>query len=115
MASSKVSFREIGAVTIVDLGGLLRLGQSSEALRAAIQELANKRQGRILLNFRDVTEIDSAGIGEPVSAYTTVKGIDGQLKLLSPPKKVRDMLKITKLENVIVVYANEEAAVRSFS
>jgi anti-sigma B factor antagonist len=114
MALSKVSFREIGVVTIVDLGGLLRLGQSSAALRAAIRGLVDKRQGKILLNFHDVTEIDSAGIGELVSAYTTVKGIDGQLKLLSPPKKVRDMLKITKLENVIEVYANEEAAVRSF-
>jgi anti-sigma B factor antagonist len=115
MASSKPTFREVGVVTIVDLSGLLRLGQSSAVLRAAIQELADKRRGKILLNFRDVTEIDSAGIGELVSAYTTVKAIDGKLKLLSPPKKVCDMLKITKLENVIEVYANEEAAVRSFS
>jgi anti-sigma B factor antagonist len=115
MPLSKATFREVGVVTIVDLSGLLRLGESSAVLRTAIRELIEKQQGKIVLNFRDVTEIDSAGIGELVAAYSTVKSRDGRLKLLNPPKKVCDMLKLTQLMKVMEVYADEESAIRSFS
>jgi anti-sigma B factor antagonist len=115
MPASKATFREVGVVTIVDLSGLLRLGESSAVLRLAIRQLVDKRRNKILLNFRDVTEIDSAGIGELVAAFATVKNKDGRLKLLSPPKKVCDMLKLTQLLKVLEVYADEESAIRSFS
>jgi anti-sigma B factor antagonist len=115
MPASKATFREVGVVTIVDLSGLLRLGESSAVLRLAIQELLERRRRKILLNFRDVTEIDSAGIGELVAAYATVKAHNGSLKLLSPPKKVCDMLKLTQLLKVMDVHVDEESAVHSFS
>ena len=115
MPSSKATFRERGVVTIVDLSGLLRLGESSAVLRTAIHELMDKQCKKIVLNFRDVTEIDSAGIGELVAAYSTVKSKNGRLKLLNPPQKVCDMLKLTQLLKVLEVYADEESVVRSFS
>lgn len=102
-------------MTIVDLSGLLRLGESSAVLRAAIHELLDKQRKKIVLNFRDVTEMDSAGIGELVAAYSTVKARNGRLKLLNPPQKVCDMLKLTQLLKVLEVYADEESAVRSFN
>lgn len=115
MPSSKATFREIGVVTIVDLSGLLRLGESSAVLRTAIRELIDKQCNKIVLNFRDVTEIDSAGIGELVAAYSTVKNKNGRLKLLNPPQKVCDMLKLTQLLKVLEVYVDEESVVRSFN
>ena len=102
-------------VTIVDLSGLLKLGESSVVLRTAISELIAKQCSKIVLNFHDVTEIDSAGIGELVAAYTTVKSKNGRLKLLQPPQKVSNMLKLTQLLRVIDVYTDEDAAVRSFN
>lgn len=113
--ASKATFREAGAVTIVDLKGLLMLGDSSAVLRAAMGDLMNKQCNKILLNFRDVTEIDSAGIGELLAAFHAVKSKDGQLKLLNPPKKIRDVLKLTQLLKVLDVYTDEEAAIQSFS
>ena len=115
MPSSKATFREVGMVTIVDLSGLLKLGESSVVLRTAISELIAKQCSKIVLNFHDVTEIDSAGIGELVAAYTTVKSKNGRLKLLQPPQKVSNMLKLTQLLRVIDVYTDEDAAVRSFN
>jgi anti-sigma B factor antagonist len=114
MASSKVTFRDVGGVTIVDLQGLLMLGESSAVLRRAMRELMDQQCQKIVLNFRQVTSIDSAGVGELVAALSTVKSKDGQLKLLNPPQKVRDMLKLTQLVKVLEVYTDEEAAVRSF-
>jgi len=90
------------------------LGESSAVLRTAMRELMAKQCRNIVLNFRDITEIDSAGIGELVAAFGTVKSKDGQLKLLNPPKKVRDVLKLTQLAKLMDVYVDEESAIRSF-
>lgn len=114
MASSKANVREVGVVTIVDLKGLLMLGESSAVLRMTIRELMDRQCRKIVLNFREVTQIDSAGVGELVAAFSTVKSKDGQLKLLNPPKKVQDMLKLTQLVKLIDVYADEQSAIRSF-
>ena len=114
MPSSKATFREIGPVTIVDLSGMFMLGESSAVLRKAILELIGKRQSKIILNFPDVTSIDSAGVGELVAAYTEIRRIEGRVRLLNPPKKVCDMLELTQLSKVFQVYADEPSALRSF-
>ena len=114
MPSSKANFRDVGAITIVDLRGLLLLGESSAVLGQAISELIRKERSKIILNFRDVTAIDSAGVGELVAAYTETTSRGGWLKLLDPPKKICDMLELTKLSRVLEVHTTEESALRSF-
>ena len=114
MPSSKATFRDVGAVTIVDLSGMFMLGESSAVLRKAILDLIGKRRGKIILNFRDVTSIDSAGVGELVAAYAEIKRIEGRVRLLNPPKKVCEMLELTQLSKVFQVYADEQSALRSF-
>jgi anti-sigma B factor antagonist len=114
MPSSKATFREIGPVTIVDLSGMFMLGESSAVLRKAILDLIGKRQSKIILNFHDVTSIDSAGVGELVAAYTEIRRIEGRVRLLNPPKKVCDMLELTQLSKIFQVYADEPSALRSF-
>jgi anti-sigma B factor antagonist len=74
-----------------------------------------KNQNKILLNLADVTYIDSSGIGELVSAFTTVTNTGGQLKLLHLNKRVKDLLQITKLYTVFEVKEDEADAIRSFS
>jgi anti-sigma B factor antagonist len=114
MPPSKATFRDVGAVTVVDLSGMFTLGESSAVLRHAVLDLIGKRQDKIVLNFRDVTTIDSAGVGELVAAYTEIKRIEGRVKLLNPPKKVCDMLELTQLSKVFQVYADEQSALHSF-
>ena len=74
-----------------------------------------KNQTKILLNLGDVTYIDSSGIGELVSGYTTVANTGGQLKLLNLNKRVKDLLQITKLYTVFEVKEDEAEAIRSFA
>jgi anti-sigma B factor antagonist len=111
---SSVALREIGAVTIVDLSGSLILGESTALLRATIQELLDKRRIQIILNFSDVSAIDSAGIGELVGAYAPVKTRGGEMKFLNPRERVYDVLKLTQLSKVFEVYTDEALALRSF-
>lgn len=114
MASSKATVRDIGPVTIVDLNGLLMLGEPCAVLRRAITDLMAKQRSKIILNFRNVTGIDSAGVGEVIASFKTAKSEDGRLKLLNPPEKISDMLALTRLSNILEVYTDEAAAIRSF-
>jgi anti-sigma B factor antagonist len=91
------------------------LGEASSTFRDTIRELVSKGEKKLLLNLAEVSYIDSSGIGELVSAYTTVTNQGGQLKLLNLTKRIQDLLQITKLYTVFEVFDDEAKAVRSFS
>jgi len=110
----KSSTRQVNGVTIVDLSGRITLGEGSVLLRDMVRDLVTKGQRKILLNLGDVTYIDSSGIGELVSAFTTVRNQGGELKLLNLTKKVHDLLQITKLYTVFDVKDDEATAVAAF-
>jgi len=112
--SIKASTRLLDGVTIVDVSGRITLGEGSSTLRETVRDLVSKGQKNILLNLGDVNYIDSSGIGELVSSYTSVSNQGGKLKLLNLQKKVHDLLQITKLYTVFEVHTDEPAAVRSY-
>jgi anti-sigma B factor antagonist len=107
--------RQLGDVTIVDFSGKITLGEGSAMLRNAVRELVDGGNKKILLSLYDVDYIDSSGIGELVSAYTTVKNAKGELKLLHLTKRVHDILQITRLFTVFDVQTEEGAAIKSFT
>ncbi len=113
--SMKASTRQVDGVTIVDLSGRITLGEGSVVLREAVKDLLGKGQKKILLNLGDVSYIDSSGIGELVSAFTSVRNQGGELKLLHLTKKVHDLLQITKLYTVFDVKDDEAGAIAAFS
>ena len=110
----KATNRQINGVTVVDMSGRITLGEGSVILRDTIKDLLGKGQKKILLNLGDVTYIDSSGIGELVSAFTSVRNQGGELKLLNLTKKVHDLLQITKLYTVFDIRDDETAAIGSF-
>ena len=111
----KSNSRRVDGVTIMDLSGRITLGEGSVVLRDQIRDLLSKGEKKILLNLGDVTYIDSSGIGELVSAFTTVRNQGGELKLLNLTKKVHDLLQITKLYTVFDVKDDEASAIKAFS
>ena len=113
--SMKIKTRQVDGVTIMDCSGRITLGEGSVTLRDAVRDLLGKGSKQILLNLGDVTYIDSSGIGELVSAFTTVRNQGGDLKLLNLTKKVHDLLQITKLYTVFDVKDDEASAVASFA
>jgi anti-sigma B factor antagonist len=110
-----VTNRVVGDVSVVDVAGRITLGEGASALRENIRGLVAKGNKKILLNLSDVSYIDSSGIGELVSGFTTVTNQGGVLKLLGLTKRVKDLLQITKLYTVFEVFDDEAAAVRSFA
>ena len=113
--SMKVTTRQVDGITILDLSGRITLGEGSVTLRDSIRDVLAKGSNKILLNLGEISYIDSSGIGELVSAFTTVKNAGGELKLLNLTKKVHDLLQITKLYTVFDVKDDETSAVAAFS
>ena len=114
MAELDVKERQAGDVTILDLSGEVRIGDSSVALRDSIRNLADQGKKKVLLNLGGVKYIDSSGIGELIANYTTLKRGGGQLKLLNLTDRVQNLLVITKLLTVFDAYDNEAEALKSF-
>jgi anti-sigma B factor antagonist len=110
----EINERQIGDVVILDLSGRITIGEGSVQLRDVVSNLLTAGRNRIILNLGAVTYVDSSGIGELVSRYTTTKNQGGQLKLLQLPKKIKDLLMITKLLTVFEIYEDEETALASF-
>ena len=114
--SLTVATREVDGVTIVDLGGRITLGDASSGkLRESVREILGGGAKKILINLADVSYIDSSGLGELVSTYTTASNQDAAVKLLNVQAKVQDLLQITKLYTVFDSFDNEADAILSFS
>jgi anti-sigma B factor antagonist len=109
-----IASREVDGVTILDLSGKITLGEGSVQLREAIRDLIGKGSRNILLNLGNVNYIDSSGLGELVSAFTTAKNQSISLKLLNLTRKVHDLLQLTKLYTVFDIFDDEASAIASY-
>ncbi len=110
----KITERKRGDVTILDIDGKITIGAGDIALRQAVQNALAGGATKIVLNLSRVSTIDSSGVGELVSSFTTATNRGATLKLASLPDKVNDVLMITQLITVFDVYDTEDEAVRSF-
>jgi anti-sigma B factor antagonist len=111
--SMHLKARRIDDIVILDLSGRITIGEGTLVLRDQIQRLLAAGDRKFLLNLADVDYIDSSGLGELVTAFTTVRNQEGQLKLLNLTRRVQDLLQITKLLTVFEVFSSETEAVKS--
>lgn len=114
MAELNIKERQAGDVIVLDLDGKITIGEGSVALRSAVRRLVEENKKKILLNLAGVGYVDSSGIGELVSSFSSVSREGGQLKLLNLTQKIQDLLAITKLLTVFDVYEDESSAVSAF-
>lgn len=110
----KISQRERDNVVILDCKGKITIGVGDVALREAVHAALDSGARNLLINLESVSTVDSSGVGELVSSYTTVTNRGGKLKLVNLPSKVSDILQITQLITVFEVFDDEDEAVQSF-
>lgn len=107
----KIEVRHREGVTIIAPKGKITIGVGDIALREAVHEALAAGANSILVDLSGVTTIDSSGIGELVSAYTTVTNKGKKLALMHLPAKVADLLQITQLITVFTIYDDEDEAI----
>ncbi len=105
--------RRLDDVLILDLSGRITMGEGTLVLRNQIQKVLVSGERKFLLNLADVDYIDSSGLGELVTSFTTVRNQGGQLKLLKLTRRVHDLLQITKLLTVFEVFNSEAEALKT--
>lgn len=110
----QASTRAVDGVAIVDISGQLRLGEGTGKLREVVQQLMSEGYRKILLNLGGVIHIDSSGIGELMSNYTTLRNAGGELKLMNLHKNVRNLLQVTRLYTLFDVHDDQNAAISAF-
>ena len=110
----KIEARHDRGVTVLEPKGKITIGVGDVALREAVSEALEAGARNILVDLGEVTTIDSSGIGELVSAYTTVTNRGGKLKLVNLPPKVTDILQITQLISVFEVFETVDEALATF-
>src|SRR5512136_1726427 len=111
----KFSSRQVENVVIIDIEGKILLGDGDVEIKQAVEGHLAKGHKSILLNLAKVPYIDSAGLGEIIRCYTTLRKHGGDLKLLAPNQRLVDLLGVTKLVNVFDWYGDESSALASFS
>lgn len=114
MAAIQASTRLVEGIVIVDISGQLRLGEGTGRLREIVQQLMREGYRKMLLNLGGVVHIDSSGIGELMSIYTSLRNQGGELKLMSLTKNVRNLLQVTRLYTVFDVHEDQTRALQSF-
>lgn len=110
----KINVRQSDGVTIIQVKGKVTIGEGDVALRQAVHDVLDSGAKNVLVDLSEVTTIDSSGVGELVSSYTTVTNRGGKLKLLNLPPKVVDILQITQLITVFEVHDDEQEALAAF-
>jgi anti-sigma B factor antagonist len=108
------STRQMNDVTVVVGRGRFTLIEG-EAVHDLLVDLFHEGRKRVLLNFRDVTYLDSSGVGQLVRALYTSRRNSAELRAVELSARAADILKLTNLHTVITDYANESAALSSFT
>jgi anti-sigma B factor antagonist len=111
--SLNVKTRKVDNIIVIDMSGRLTIGEPVLLLRETLRVQVNDGARHFVLNLGDVSYIDSSGLGELVSAYTTVRNKQGDVKLLNLTAKAKDLLQMTKLLTVFDVYEDEGKAVNA--
>jgi len=110
----QISIRTSGDVTILDLRGRSTIDGESELLDNRLRKLIANGARRVLLNLTDLTQVDSSGVGVIIDTYVSLKDQGGDLKLLCPRGRVREVLRVLRLLEIIPYFENETKALVSF-
>ena len=111
----KVTVRQLGGVSVIDLAGKITIDEGDELLRRKVDELLREGRRKILLNLESVSYVDSGGVGGLAACYRETSRNNGTLKLMNPRGRVHDLLRLIRLHEVVELFEDEQDALRSFS
>lgn len=110
----RITSRQVGEAVVIEMSGRITVGEGNLLLREMVGNLAESGKKNIVLNLGEVTYVDSAGLGELVKTHTTIRNLQGEVKLVNLSKRVKELLQMTKLSSVFDIYEDEASAIGSF-
>jgi anti-sigma B factor antagonist len=110
----RITSRQVGEAVVIEMSGRIKVGEGNLLLREMVENLAESGKKNIVLNLGEVTYMDSSGLGELVKTHTTIRNLQGEVKLVNLSKRVEELLQMTKLSSVFDIYEDEASAIGSF-
>jgi anti-anti-sigma factor len=110
-----ITERRIGDVTVLQLGGRIVYGDGAAELRARLNDLLDEARLKFLLDLRQVTYIDSFGVGVIAAKFVSVRRKGGDIKLLRLSPRTHRVMKISGLLKIFQSFESEEEGLRSFA
>lgn len=115
MSGLHIAVKELGDVSVVTLKGPITIGSGDLALRTTIKDLVGQGRKKLVLDMADVPYMDSTGIGELVSAYTSAKSQHAEIRLANRTTKIKDLLGIVQLTSLFDSFDSTDEAVKSYT
>jgi anti-sigma B factor antagonist len=111
----KITNREVDGVAVLALQGRIVFGEEIVALSEKVKGLLAAGTKKLVLDLKNVTMIDSAGLDVLVNAHTSAKSSGATLRLCNLGSRTNELLQITRLMNVFAVSDSEADAVRALA
>jgi anti-sigma B factor antagonist len=109
-----IHVRHTDKAAVLTVKGPLKLGHSEHDFRDAFEDLLDQGTINMVVNLAGVPEIDSSGVGALMRVFTSAKRAGGRVCYFGTTKRVMQMLKMVRLDNVLELFEDEESALRSF-
>ena len=110
----RITSRHVGEAVVIEMSGRIKVGEGNLLLREMVENLAENGKKNLVLNLGEVTYVDSSGLGELVKTHTTIRNLQGEVKLVNLSKRVEELLHMTKLSSIFDIYEDEASAIGSF-
>jgi len=101
-------------IAVIDVAGRLSAGETGLKFRGEFQRFVADGVKDFVVNLARVSYIDSSGLGELITSHNSLRNSGGAVKLLNPPRRIRDLLQMTRLLGVFEIFEDETAALQSF-
>jgi anti-sigma B factor antagonist len=110
----EIQKREKEGITILELKGNIILGPEDLSLRERLLSLLANGIRNVILNLKEVTHIDTAGVGTLVFCTEKFRAAGGRLVLVNLSPAQASVANILKLDSELDIYPDELDAVNSF-
>jgi len=87
---------------------------SAPMVKKNFDKIVSSKKPKLLINFQDVSYIDSSGLATLVELLKNIRGYGGMMKLSNLSQKIKSLFEITKLDKLFEILTDEEEAVNSF-
>ena len=109
----KVQTQISGDVCILHCSGRIVFGDEGAALRERGRNILAGTP-KVVVDLNEVDYIDSGGLGILVGLWVSARNKGGELKLVSPTQRIKELLRRTSLAKIFRVYGNNDEAVAAF-
>ncbi|MGA2978741.1 MAG: STAS domain-containing protein [Terriglobales bacterium] len=101
-------------IVVLEITGRITLGRESKQLEWAVESLVGEGRKKVIFDLAGVSNIDSTGIGIIVMSAAKLKKAEGELRVAGATAHVEDVLKMTNIDQIVVLHPTTAAAAASF-